>query len=141
MIDFRSLQGRQQFFTWQDKGSNVYEHFAITPLNAHLMVTGFPATKCEITQHLIDAAWRNGIEKVRLGQLTERELAQPLTLLERQQGWHIIADGSHRLIRLHELGKVTFWAWMVPEAIWGKFRLTNLPDDRGAKRPGFRNQF
>ena len=144
MINYSELRHGMQIFSWQSAGSQKIEHYAVTFLNEYLEITRFPTSRCLLTDHLVEAAWKNGIEEIRLQQITLIQIAKPITLLAQEtgdhQGTHVVADGNHRLIMLHRAGFREFLAWMVPEKIWKEFRIVNLPEERGALRPGFQNQ-
>lgn len=89
---------------------------------------GYPVTDCEMAPSLIEAMQRGdlGIEEPHAMRLPEEALEVPAIIAEWGDA-HVCMDGAHRLWRRWQRGDKTFPAYVVPEALWRQFQISDMP--------------
>lgn len=128
MIEITKLVYGEQTFTWADSDGEVV-HVAVDRLNAWLLGTDFPLIKADLPALLEMVRQYIAIDYEHVRQLPDDSWKYPITLLEWSARSHVIADGGHRIEKLHQLGFPAIAAWDVPRKIWEKFTITGIPGD------------
>jgi hypothetical protein len=130
MISIHQLAKWEEVYSWSSKKRGSTLHFAITRMRMYLESLDLPIIEAALTKELILAvASSNGLEEEHLERQSDEKLDQPIIMLDCGDGTHIVADGSHRMLRRFLKGLFTAPTWSVPEHIWQRFIITGMPGD------------
>lgn len=108
-------------------------HIAAGLLGYALREANWPTGRAEIGGTLADAlkAGTLGVEEPHALSLPVEALETPIIVCEWGAGDHVIADGAHRLWRRWKRGDTDLICYMVPEHVWRKFTIYDMPGDTG----------
>lgn len=127
MLRMRDLPITEAAYTFVEHNGTA-THIAASTLLGALERHAAPVTRCMIAPSLVEA-----LERGDLGVEPPHALRLPLEALERPGiigEWgdtHIAIDGAHRLWRRWKRGDADFPAYVVPETLWRKFTIADMP--------------
>jgi hypothetical protein len=128
LISINQLAKWEEVYSWSSRSRGTTLHFAMTRMRTYLESSELPVIDVALTKELIFAiASSNGLEEEHFDRQSDEKLEQPVIMFDCDDGSHIVADGSHRMVR--RFLKYIFFvpAWSVPERIWRRFIITDMP--------------
>lgn len=127
-VPWAQLGKKEERFSYTMQSTGEVVHIAVERLNRYLAARSWPVKPLLLYEELVMAiATRNGIELEHLGRITPQKIVQPITVIDMEDGSHIVCDGSHRLLAWALAGKDRCPAWIVPKPIWRRFTISNTP--------------
>jgi hypothetical protein len=72
-------------------------------------------------------AVENAVEPHRLARIGLRELAEPIMLLDMEDGTHTLVDGSHRYVVAARMGLKVLPGWIIAKQDWMPYRVSGMP--------------
>jgi hypothetical protein len=128
MVAFRQLGRDDEVFSWMDR-HGVLTHIASTRLRVYLAGADWPVSDVALRPEFVLAvASQNGLEEQHLDAYPLTKLNEPAIMLDRGDGTHTVADGSHRLVKRALLGMPNVPTYLVPEAVWRRFAIPDMPE-------------
>lgn len=121
------LPKAEQVYTFKEDKTGELHHFAVDQMNAYIRAALKPeliVIHPDMLKHLVN---RGGWEPDHLANMSDAALEAPCTLIDYGDGTHVLADGVHRVLKHAQKGHDTFPAYVVPERIWRRFLIEDVP--------------
>lgn len=119
------------FVEHDDTATHIASNILLDALQTRTKVRpqGWPVTDCVIGGSLAAALERGdlGVEPPHALRLPETALEAPAMVGQWGDSDHILIDGAHRLWRRWKRGDKEFPAYVVPEALWRMFTISDMP--------------
>lgn len=120
---FRAVMREEAFTYIDDENGGKQTTFAVSRLRRYCEAHNIEKVKIPVEQHHADRFWTTrGVEQHRLDRLRLEDLTKPLLFILWKDHDIIMLDGTHRYVRLFQLGVPECIAWVVEDrAVWERF--------------------
>lgn len=126
MIPVTKLVYGEQTFTFVTHDS-ITIHVAVDRLNAFLEGIKFEPNAVDLPSLYELVITRMAVDEEHVKKITYGDITYPVTLIDMDDGTHILVDGTHRVVKFYRDGLPRILGWAVPSKIWRKFEISGVP--------------
>lgn len=78
---------------------------------------------------VVYATIKCGVEMDRVAALTDKQLAEPVIVIEEENKSLLVVDGHHRIVRLFQDGVTEVRAYLIADGQWQQFLIEGIPEE------------